>query len=72
MSNVHVVNHPFVQDRLTQLRDKTTDIGNFRKAMADLGYLLFYEAARSLQTDLQRIETPMSPLDAPRLHSEIS
>jgi uracil phosphoribosyltransferase len=71
MSNVHVINHPFVQDRLTQLRDKTTDIGNFRKAMADLGYLLFYEAARELPTELQAIHTPMAPLDAPRLRPQI-
>lgn len=71
MSNVQVVHHPLVQDRLTMLRDKTTDIGTFRRAMADLGYLLFYEAARNIPTELAAIETPLTAIDAPRLRPQI-
>ncbi|MBC7658903.1 MAG: uracil phosphoribosyltransferase [Chitinophagaceae bacterium] len=71
MKNVTVIQHPLVQDRLTQLRDKSTDIGTFRKAMGDLGYLLFYEAARQLPTENVAIETPMAPLSAPRLRSQV-
>jgi len=71
MSKVNVIEHPLVQDRLTQLRDQTTDIGTFRKAMSDLGYLLFYEAARSLPTETIAISTPMTAMDAPRLRSQI-
>ena len=71
MKNVQVVTHPLVQDRLTQLRDKTTDIGTFRQAMGDLGYLLFYEAARNLPTESTQIDTPLAPLDAPRLCPQV-
>lgn len=71
VSNVQVIDHPYVQDRLTQLRDKTTDIGTFRKAMADLGYLLFYEAARGLPTELSPIQTPLADFQSPRLRPQI-
>ncbi|RYZ58935.1 MAG: uracil phosphoribosyltransferase [Proteobacteria bacterium] len=71
MSKVYVANHPLVQDRLTQLRDKSTDIGTFRRAMADLGYLLFYEAARNLPVTAERIETPMAPMQSPRLNPTV-
>jgi uracil phosphoribosyltransferase len=71
MSQVFVANHPLVQDRLTQLRDKSTDIGTFRRAMADLGYLLFYEAARNLPVTSVTIETPMAAMQSPRLNPSV-
>ena len=71
MSKVQIIDHPIVQDQLTQLRNKDTDIGTFRKAMADLGYLLFYEAARNLPTEIQAIETPIAPMNATRVRSQI-
>ncbi|RYZ62773.1 MAG: uracil phosphoribosyltransferase [Proteobacteria bacterium] len=71
MSQVRVVNHPLVQDRLTRLRDKTTQHGNFREAMSSIAYLLYYEAMQNAPTIKTQIETPLAPLTAESLAPNI-
>ncbi len=71
MEQIQVIQHPLVQDRLTRLRDKTTEIGSFREAMGDVAYLLFYEAMRDAPTRDKEIETPLTPYVAKELSPEI-
>lgn len=71
MGKVRVIQHPLVQDRLTRLREKTTDIGAFREAMGDVGYMLFYEALREAPTRRRMIETPLMGYEATELSPEI-
>jgi uracil phosphoribosyltransferase len=67
MSQVLVVDHPMVQDRLTELRRVSTDSGAFRQHMAAVASMLFYEAARVLPLSKETIETPIQPMQAPVL-----
>lgn len=41
--------HPLIQDKLTQLRDKNTPPFVFRKLITDIGTLLSYEVALTLE-----------------------
>ncbi len=61
------LDHPLIEDLLTQLRDQTTPPHRFREAIRKLSVLLFYEAARDLQIDEARIETPLQPARGARL-----
>jgi len=59
MSNIHVINHPLVQEYLAILRDKTTKPLNFRYALKIIGYFLIYEASKNLPLEDTMIETPI-------------
>ncbi|WP_141734156.1 uracil phosphoribosyltransferase [Oligoflexus tunisiensis] len=67
MSQVLVVDHPMVQDRLTAIRRVSTDSGAFRQHMSAVAAMLFYEAARILPVSKETIETPLQPMQAPVL-----
>lgn len=58
MEQVTVVRHPAVADRLARLRDATTPMATFRKALEELGGFLAYEATRSIPTRPDLVATP--------------
>lgn len=64
-SNVHVVDHPLVQHKLTLLRDQNTSSAQFRALAHEMSALMAYEAARDLPTATKRIATPLAEMDAP-------
>jgi len=70
-SHLHVINHPFVIDSLTHLRDKTTPIFKFRHHSNQLCRLLFGEAIRGLDFKQCQIETPLAKIKSPKLKDEI-
>ncbi len=65
--NVTVIGHPLIQHKLTLLRDKTTASADFRRIIREIGLLLGYEATRDLALENVLIETPLEPMEAPRL-----
>lgn len=65
--NLHLVTHPLVQDKLSRMREKDTNTGEFRQLMRQVGVLMGYEVTRDLPTEQRRIETPLSPMNAPFL-----
>lgn len=71
MKNVHVIDHPFIADSLTHLRDKRTDVDKFRRHSDRLCRLLFAEAIRGLEFKDTEIETPLEKMHAPKLADEI-
>ncbi len=66
-SNLTVVEHAVIQDKLARLRHKDTPFHDFRALLEDISLLLFYEAARALSTTDQVVETPLETLTARRL-----
>jgi uracil phosphoribosyltransferase len=58
-SNLVVVVHPAVSDRLARLRDRDTPTPVFRKLIEELGAFLAYEATRDLPLETVRITTPI-------------
>mgnify|MGYP001501914838 FL=1 len=68
MSNhLTVVTHPLVQHKLSIMRDKETSTSKFRQLLREISMLLAYEVTRDLPLTTERIETPLCPMDAPKL-----
>jgi len=70
MENVHVVDHPLVQHKLTLMRDKSTPTVQFRQLLREIALLLTYEVTRNLPLTRKRIETPLAEMDAPILEGK--
>jgi uracil phosphoribosyltransferase len=65
MPDVHVVDHPLVQHKLTLMRKKGTSSSSFRRLLREIGVLMSYEVTRDVPTSLEDIETPLAPMKAP-------
>jgi uracil phosphoribosyltransferase len=58
-TNVHVVDHPLVQHKLTLLRAKQLSTRGFRELTHEIGALLAYELMRDAPTREVEVETPL-------------
>jgi uracil phosphoribosyltransferase len=67
MKNVTVVDHPLVQHKLSLMRRKETPTAMFRQLIREISMLLGYEITRDLRMGTERIETPITEMDAPVL-----
>ena len=64
---LHVLNHPLVEHKLTVLRDKNTPSATFRELVSELVMLEAYEATRNLSVVSKPIETPVAPMTGKKL-----
>lgn len=60
--DIHVLNHPLVDHKLTVLRDKNTPSSTFRELVSELVMLEAYEATRDIEVVDKPIETPVAPM----------
>ena len=51
MSQVHVLNHPLIQHKLTIMRKKETGPKEFRELLEEISTLMVYEVTRDLPTE---------------------
>ena len=58
--NLYVSNHPLIQQKLSTLRDKDTNIQDFRKTLEEIGLLLGYEATQYIKITPTTITTPLT------------
>ncbi|MFC0004657.1 uracil phosphoribosyltransferase [Micromonospora siamensis] len=65
--DVHVIDHPLAQARLTAMRDARTDSPSFRAALRELTTMLVYEAARSFPVEKYPVQTPVTGTEGTRL-----
>ena len=70
MSELHVVDHPLVTHKLTQMRRDTTSSERFRRLLTETSLLLTYEVTRELALRDVRITTPLTQTDQPELVAE--
>ncbi|EAC7475630.1 uracil phosphoribosyltransferase [Listeria monocytogenes] len=59
MANVHVINHPLVQHKLTIIRDKNTGTKAFRELVDEVATLMAYEITRDMELEDIQVETPL-------------
>lgn len=59
MSQVHVLNHPLVQHKLTLMRDKEASTNTFRHLLNELSSLMAYEITRDVAVHDVQVETPL-------------
>jgi len=63
--DVHVINHPLVQHKLTLMRKKDTSTKSFRELVHELSALLAYELTRDMPMQQIEIETPLEKMMSP-------
>ena len=68
IKGLHVVEHPLVQHKLTEMRRKTTTSQSFRTLLNEISLLLAYEVTRELQIQEVEIETPLMKTKMPQLN----
>ena len=59
MSQIHVIDHPMIQHKLTIMRKKETGSKDFRALLKEISLLMGYEVTRDLPLDDIEIETPI-------------
>ena len=64
MSNVHLINHPLVQHKLTLMRRKDASTNTFRRLLNELSSLMAYEVTRDMPMQDVEIETPLETMTA--------
>jgi len=60
--NLHVINHPLVQHKLTLMRNKEASTNSFRHLLNELSMLMAYEVTRDMHTQPVEIETPLEKM----------
>lgn len=65
--SLHVVGHPLIQHKLTQMRRKETETRDFRRLAREIALLLAYEVTRDRALTTLEIETPLTKMRAPVL-----
>ena len=64
MVKVNILDHPLIQHKLTQIRQKDTSTTQFRQMINEIGGLLVYEITRDLPLEQIEIETPVAKTKA--------
>ncbi|MGM9426283.1 uracil phosphoribosyltransferase [Hydrogenophaga sp. MI9] len=64
MSNVHLIDHPLVQHKLTLMRRKDASTNSFRRLLNELSLLMTYEVTRDMPMQDIQIETPLETMTA--------
>ena len=60
--DVHLIDHPLVQHKLTLMRRKDTSTKSFRELVHELSVLLAYEITRDMPMQEIEIETPLEKM----------
>ncbi len=63
-AQVHVIDHPLVQHKLTLMRKKETSTTSFRRLVNELSTLMAYEVTRDMPMHEVTIETPMETMQS--------
>jgi uracil phosphoribosyltransferase len=62
---LRVMDHPLIGHKLSLMRDKRTPTIQFRHLLREISLLMGYEITRNLPVTTERIETPLTTMDAP-------
>lgn len=60
MGQLHVLDHPLIQHKLTHIRDKNTGTKQFRELVNEVSMLMGFEITRNLPVKEIEIETPVT------------
>ncbi len=68
---LHIIDHPLITHKLTQLRKKETTTKDFRQNLEEIAALMAYEITRDVPTRQVRIETPMTTTETLEMAMDI-
>ena len=60
MAEVHVMNHPLIEHKISYIRRKDVGTKEFREVIGEIAQLMCYEATRDLKLKEVEIETPIA------------
>jgi uracil phosphoribosyltransferase len=60
--DIHLIDHPLVQHKLTLMRRKETSTSSFRRLLSELSMLMAYEVTRDMPMHEVEIETPLETM----------
>ena len=63
-ANVHLIDHPLVQHKLTLMRKKEASTNTFRRLLGEISSLMAYEVTRDMPMQDVQIETPLETMTA--------
>lgn len=63
--NIYIMDHPLIQHKITQIRNKNTGTQQFRKCIEEIATLMGYEALRDLPLADVDVETPIEKCKSP-------
>jgi uracil phosphoribosyltransferase len=64
MNNVHLLDHPLIQHKLTLMRNKEASTNSFRRLLNELAMLMTYEVTRDTAMREVEVETPLEKTKA--------
>lgn len=56
---IHIVDHPVIRTKLTEMRDFTADHRQFRTLLEEVAMLMTYEITRTMPTRPRPVQTPL-------------
>jgi uracil phosphoribosyltransferase len=66
-ANVHLIDHPLVQHKLTLMRKKEASTNSFRRLLGELSSLMAYEVCRGMAVQDVEIETPLEVMNGKQI-----
>lgn len=70
MKNLHILEHPLILAKMTQIRQKETQTKMFKELVNEISALMCYEITRNLETETFEIETPICTTKGFRIKGE--
>ncbi|MDY5940414.1 MAG: uracil phosphoribosyltransferase [Eubacteriales bacterium] len=67
MSQIHLIDHPLIQHKLSIMRNRHTGSKDFRTLLSEITLLMGYELTRDLPLEDIEIETPICEMTAKRI-----
>ena len=67
---IHIIDHPLIQHKLTIMRSKETSSSEFRRLLQEITLLMGYEITRDLPLEDVEVETPLEKMRPPRSRQE--
>ena len=67
MNQLHIIDHPMIQHKLTIMCDKDTGSKDFRELLKEISLLMGYEVTRDIPLEDVVIETPICKMQSKRV-----
>lgn len=67
MANVHVLDHPLIQHKLSLIRDENTGAKDFRELVEEVSMLMAYEVTRDFPLHDVAVKTPVATMNAKKI-----
>lgn len=67
MGELHIIDHPLIQHKLTIMRDENTGSKDFRELLREIAMLMGYELTRDFALEDVQIKTPICEMTGKRI-----